>query len=68
MVTRRIYVGGVPYIEYTDGRRYPAADYSFKSTDEKPVDGVRNGEYGLEIDTAKVYTFDEEGKTWGNPI
>ena len=34
------------------------------STDTKPVDGVGNGSIFLELDTFKVFMFDEENKTW----
>lgn len=34
------------------------------STDEKPVEGVMNGSCLIEMDTGKVYFFDEAGKAW----
>lgn len=34
------------------------------STDEKPVDNIGNGSVLLEMDTSKVYLFDEENSTW----
>jgi hypothetical protein len=39
-------------------------EYNGLSTDTKPIEGVRNGSKFVEIDTGKVYMFDEEGKTW----
>lgn len=34
------------------------------STDEKPVDNIGNGSVLLEMDTSKVYLFDEENSIW----
>ena len=34
------------------------------STDDKPTDGIANGSIILEMDTKKVYMFDEAGDTW----
>ena len=40
--------------------------YEFRglSTDEKPIDRVGNGSVFIEIDTGKVFMFDEENKEW----
>ena len=39
--------------------------YEFRglSTDEKPIEGVGNGSVFIEIDTGKVFIFDEQNKT-----
>lgn len=34
------------------------------STDTKPVDNIGNGSVLLEMDTSKVYLFDEENSIW----
>ena len=34
------------------------------STDSKPTDGIANGSIAVEIDTGKVYFFNEAGSTW----
>ena len=34
------------------------------STDTKPTDNVQNAEYFFEMDTGKVFMFDEENKPW----
>ena len=39
-------------------------EYYGLSTDEKPIEGIGNGSVLLEIDTSKVYIFDEENKQW----
>lgn len=40
--------------------------YEFRglSTDEKPVEKVGNGSVFIEIDTGKVFMFDEQNKVW----
>ena len=39
-------------------------EFAGLSTDTKPVDGVATGSVFVEVDTGKVYLFDEVGKTW----
>jgi len=34
------------------------------SDDEKPIQGVRNGDELLEVDTSKFYLFDKEHEVW----
>lgn len=34
------------------------------STDTKPTNGIANGSCLIEMDTKKVYFFDEEGSVW----
>ena len=40
--------------------------YEFRglSTDEKPIERVGNGSVFIELDTGKVFIFDEQNKTW----
>lgn len=38
-------------------------DVYLLSTDEKPM-GVKNGSLCYEIDTGKIFMFDEENKNW----
>ena len=40
------------------------SDFYGKSTDNKPVYNIRNGDIFYEFDTQKVYMFDEETKSW----
>lgn len=40
-----------------------AAELCGESTDEKPTN-VQNGSYYTEIDTGKVFRFDEEHSQW----
>lgn len=34
------------------------------STDTKPTEGVANGSVCIEMDTSKIYFFDEENAEW----
>ena len=34
------------------------------STDTKPTDGIANGSLCLEIDTGKIYAYNEDGSAW----
>lgn len=34
------------------------------STDDKPTDGIANGSLCLEVDTGKIFAFDEQGQVW----
>ena len=34
------------------------------STDTKPTVGVQNGSAFIEMDTSKLYFYDEENQTW----
>ena len=34
------------------------------STDNKPTEGIRNGSKLIEMDTSKIYIFDEAAQTW----
>lgn len=34
------------------------------STDSKPTDGIANGSLCLEMDSGKIYAFNEAGSAW----
>lgn len=53
MITKIAKVGGNGYAEF----------YGL-STDTKPTKDVRNGSVFYEMDTVKVFMFDEQNKTW----
>lgn len=38
--------------------------YHCLSTDDKPVNGVRNGDKLIEIDTSKEFFYDATGEQW----
>ena len=52
-VSRFITAGGKLYIEG-----------ECLSSDSKPVTNIMNGSKLIEMDTSKVYLFDESGQTW----
>ena len=64
MVTKKFVIDGVKYIEYENGHRVIPTEYYGNSGDAKPTDGVHNGECFLELDTGKVFVFDETAKSW----
>lgn len=39
-------------------------EYYAKATDEKPIEGVNNADILYEMDTHKVYLFNEDDKVW----
>ena len=39
-------------------------EYAGLSTDTKPTDGVSTGSWFHEVDTSKVYAYDEHTETW----
>ena len=41
-----------------------SATYFGLSTDSKPTDGVSNGSVFLEMNTGKIYFFNEAGEAW----
>lgn len=39
-------------------------DVRLLSTDEKPIQNIHNGSTCIEMDTGKIYMFDEDNFTW----
>lgn len=39
-------------------------DIRCKSTDDKPTEGITNGSTCMEVDSGKVFVFDEDAGTW----
>lgn len=64
MVTKRYTINNVTYIEYGNGHRVIAADHYGNSSDEKPTECVHNGEFFFELDTGKMFAYDETAKSW----
>lgn len=50
------------YKEYAAGKHYVEA--WGLSTDSKPTTGIANGSLFIEMDSKKVYFFDETNATW----
>lgn len=52
----------------TDANGNPVSVYDgeifCESMDEKPTEGVANGAWLFEIDTSKIYCFNERTKQW----
>lgn len=49
-------------VKYTDGDVLVEA--VCLSSDSKPTDGIANGSICIEMDTGKIYMFDESGSAW----
>ncbi len=39
-------------------------DLALKSTDAKPTTGVMNGSFAVEVNTGKLFVFDEDASKW----
>ena len=48
--------------ETSNGKAYIEA--ACLSTDTKPTDSIANGSTCIEIDTGKIFMFDESGDAW----
>lgn len=51
-------------IEIENGTALYVADFFGLSTDSKPTTGYANGTMFLEVDTGKLYAFNESASTW----
>lgn len=64
MITWSVEVDGKRYIMCPGGECRRAVEYYGLSTDEKPVEGVKNSAVFYEMDTQKIFMFDEENQAW----
>lgn len=64
MITRIVRINGDNFISHPGGECCRHAEYYGKSTDTKPVEGVKNAEIFYEMDTKKIFMFDEENAVW----
>ena len=55
---------GNEYCLHEDGTSHRRKFITLKSTDQKPIEGMRNSDICHEFDTGKVYLFDEDIKDW----
>jgi hypothetical protein len=62
LITKNIELDGSE-IAINDGYRKIVTAYGL-STDEKPIDGYKNADRFIEMDTGNVSIFDEENKKW----
>ena len=60
MMDKNITVTNVKFI--WSGKKY--YEFSGPSTAEKPTEGVATGSLFHEVDTTKVYAYDESTETW----
>lgn len=64
MITSILLVNGGRYMVNPDGENISMPEYYGLSTDNKPVDDIRNAEIFFEMDTGNVFIFDEENAKW----
>lgn len=64
MITRIKIIRGEDYVVRDNGDLRRRGEFYGKSSDTKPVNGVNNADLFYEMDTKKVFLFDEDGKTW----
>jgi hypothetical protein len=49
---------------HENGKKSNRSEYYYLSTDAKPHDHVENADILYEMDTQKVYLYDEANKAW----
>lgn len=64
MITKIVKINGDDFRCSTDGDTCRRAEYYGKSTDTKPTDGVKNTDIFYEMDTKKLFLFDEDNGAW----
>lgn len=64
MVTEVVNAKGGRICVHENGVRSHHSEYYWLSTDEKPTEGVENADVGYEMDTKKVYLFDQANNVW----
>lgn len=64
MITRIVRINGDEFVTLPAGECCRRAEYYGNSSDTKPVDGVKNAEAFYEMDTKKLFLFDEQNKVW----
>lgn len=64
MITRTKIIRGEYYVIRDNGDLRRRGEFYGKSYDSKPINGVNNADLFYEMDTRKVFLYDEDGKTW----
>ena len=64
MITILSRVNGTAVCVYPNGGHRSQNEYYGKSTDTKPIAGVRTADVFYEMDTMTVYLFDEDKKSF----
>ena len=63
MITRFVEIDGDDH-GYTGTKMTKRSEYYGMSADSKPTEHVNNADIFYEMDTKKVYLFDEAGQQW----
>ena len=64
MVTEVVNAKGGRICVHENGVRSHHSEYYWLSPDEKPIEGVEHADVGYEMDTKKVYLFDQANNVW----
>lgn len=57
--------GTVKVAGYDDnGKELLLGEFVCLSTDTKPTEGIANGSTVIEMDTSKLFNFNQDGKAW----
>lgn len=64
MTTKVIEISGSANILYPDGYACKRATFYGVSTDAKPTENAHNADIYYEMDTQKVYLYDESNSVW----
>lgn len=64
MITCAVYVDGDRHVENADRKLVRHPEFYGLSTDTKPTTDVLNASVFYEMDTKKIYMFDEENSRW----
>lgn len=64
MISRMVKINGDEFRCSADGDTCRRVEFCGKSTDTKPVEGVKNADIFYEMDTGNLYMFDEANRTW----
>ncbi|MBO5953369.1 MAG: hypothetical protein J6Q53_04515 [Oscillospiraceae bacterium] len=64
MITKIVKINGDDFRCSADGETCRRVEYYGKSSDTKPVNGVKNADVFYEMDTKKVFLFDADASVW----
>ena len=64
MITKIVRINGDNFVTLARGEIRRPVEFYGKSSDTKPVDGVKNAETFYEMDTKKLFMFDEDDRKW----
>lgn len=64
MILKIVKINGDDFRCSADGETCRRVDYYGISSDTKPIEGVKNADIFYEMDTGKVFMFDQENNEW----